>query len=393
MSARNSNKNAWHDLVAPGATTASACANAPGARAVRLDCSATRRAPAARSPAPVANGPEELVLLAPPGLLSDALARSLALLGDGLEVRQSAGKPCESALARARLIVLDVDVAGSDALLADLRACTKAPIVALVPAPDHPTIATIAARGATAWVSKTFSEAQTFEVLRRVLGDDGRDAVARAKGERRPPGGSAQEGGHARPYGLTASELDVLRLLAEGLTNLQIANRRGTTEGTVKVHLDKVYKKLRVQNRAQAILIAKRMPVIDDLQIQRVEQDGFRVEWLLPYTEAQIRKPGDVLFHKGDTGDALYYIQHGRVVLVELGVQLADGSVLGEIGIFSPRHQRTSTAQCEAETRLFRLDAEQARRLYVENPQFAYHVLRLISGRLIADLQRGHTVH
>jgi CRP-like cAMP-binding protein len=185
----------------------------------------------------------------------------------------------------------------------------------------------------------------------------------------------------------------VLRLLAEGLTNLQISNRRGTTEGTVKVHLDKVYKKLKVQNRAQAILLAKRMPMIDDLQIQRVEQDGFRVEWLLPYTEAEVRRPGEVLFHKGDAGDALYYIQHGRVRLVELGVQLADGSVLGEIGIFSPDHQRTCTAQCEAHTRLFRLSAEQARRLYVENPHFAYHVLRLISGRLIADRQRAHTVH
>jgi CRP-like cAMP-binding protein len=67
--------------------------------------------------------------------------------------------------------------------------------------------------------------------------------------------------------------------------------------------------------------------------------------------------------------------------------------MLGEIGIFSPEHQRTSTAQCEAETRLFRLSAEQARRLYIENPQFAYHVLRLISGRLIADRQRAPTLH
>jgi DNA-binding CsgD family transcriptional regulator len=206
--------------------------------------------------------------------------------------------------------------------------------------------------------------------------------------------GQEQQGSAAHPYGLTPSQLDVLRLLAEGLTNLQIANRRGTTEGTVKVHLDKVYRKLGVQNRTQAILLAKRTLAIGDLQIRHLEQDGFRVEWLLPYSETEVRKPGDVLFYKGEPGDALYYIQHGRVVLVELGVQLTEGSVLGEIGIFSPEQQRTSTAKCDAETRLFRLDAEQARRLYVENPQFAYHVLRLISGRLIADQQRhGLTVH
>jgi DNA-binding NarL/FixJ family response regulator len=334
-----------------------------------------------------------LLLIAPPGLLSDALARSLALVSHELEVRQSAGTPDRSVLARSRLIVLDADLAGSDALLAELRARTAAPIVALVTAADQPSIATTVAHDAATWVSKTLSEAHLLDALRRVLGADRQDSNATGTGQRKPRDGRACEEGQARPYGLTASELDVLRLLAEGLTNRQIAGRRRTTEGTVKVHLDKVYRKLQVQNRAQAILIARRVPMINDLQIQRVEQDGFRVEWLLPYTEAQIRKPGDVLFHKGDPGDALYYIQRGRVALVELGVQLADGSVLGEIGIFSPAHQRTSTAQCEAETRLFRLDAEHARRLYVENPQFAYHVLRLISGRLIADRQRSHSVH
>jgi CRP-like cAMP-binding protein len=129
------------------------------------------------------------------------------------------------------------------------------------------------------------------------------------------------------------------------------------------------------------------------MQLQCMDQQGFRIEWFLPYTQAEMRRPGEVLFHKGDAGDALYYIHQGRVALVELGLQLGDGSVLGEIGIFSPEHQRTSTAQCDAETRLFRLSAEQARRLYIENPHFAYHVLRLISGRLIADRDRPQTVH
>jgi DNA-binding NarL/FixJ family response regulator len=331
----------------------------------------------------------QLVLIAPPGLLRDTLARSLTALGHEVTVHQAAGKPSQSTLLRARLIILDMESADSETLLAELPICTEAPIVALVPTTNHRLIATIPALGAAGWIAKTFSEAQMLNALRRVLSDSGPNIITDVVEKAKPFTDLTLARGNERPYDLTASELDALRLLAEGLTNLQIADRRNTTEGTVKVHLDRVYKKLRVQNRAQAILLAKRMPLIGDLQIQRMEQEGFQIEWLLPYTEAKIVGPGEVLFHKGDDGDALYFIERGCVQLLELGVRLTDGSVLGEIGIFAPEHRRTATARCEVDTRLLRVGAEQARRLYVENPHFAYHVLRLICSRLIADRVRA----
>jgi DNA-binding NarL/FixJ family response regulator len=339
----------------------------------------------------------ELALIAPAGLLTDALARSLSLLNAGIQVRRCTLDPADAELAEARLILLDLDIPGGEAVLASVHARTAAPIVVLVPAVDHPTGGTCMSRGAVAWVSKTFSEARTLEVLRKVLDTHAAAPAQAAAGSalsgRKQASGASGRNRSLHPYGLTDGEMDVLRLLAEGLTNLHIAQRRGSTEGTVKIHLDKIYKKLGVQNRTQAILIAERMESLRDMQLQCMDQQGFRIEWFLPYTQAEMRRPGEVLFHKGDAGDALYYIHQGRVALVELGLQLGDGSVLGEIGIFSPEHQRTSTAQCDAETRLFRLSAEQARRLYIENPHFAYHVLRLISGRLIADRDRPQTVH
>jgi DNA-binding NarL/FixJ family response regulator len=401
MSARKPQRNPWGDLIAPVAPraipiTARASARAPDPGTAQAPAGGDGSEPQAESAAdigPIRAEANELVLIAPDGLLSDALTRSLALLDPGMRVIRQTGSRAAEALARARLILLDLDVHGSEALLASLRAETTTPIVALVASPDHPAVEACLAKGAVACVAKTSPEATVLERLARVLAEHATRPAARAQIDQRLRGESQQDRA-ARPYGLTPSELDVLRLLAEGLTNLQIARRRNCTEGTVKVHLDKVYRKLGVENRTQAILVAKRTVAIGDLQIQHLDQDGFRLEWLLPFTETEVRKPGDVLFHKGEPGDALYYIQRGRVVLVELGVQLSDGCVLGEIGIFSPGHQRTSTAKCDAETRLFRLGAEQARRLYIENPQFAYHVLRLISGRLIADQQRhGHTVH
>jgi DNA-binding CsgD family transcriptional regulator len=51
---------------------------------------------------------------------------------------------------------------------------------------------------------------------------------------------------------LTARELDVLRLMAEGKTNGEIARTLVVTEGTVKFHVKNVLRKLQASNRADA---------------------------------------------------------------------------------------------------------------------------------------------
>lgn len=53
--------------------------------------------------------------------------------------------------------------------------------------------------------------------------------------------------------GLTARQLDVLRLVAEGHTNLQIARRLFLSEGTVRRHLENVFDRLNVNSRMAAV--------------------------------------------------------------------------------------------------------------------------------------------
>jgi LuxR family maltose regulon positive regulatory protein len=52
---------------------------------------------------------------------------------------------------------------------------------------------------------------------------------------------------------LTNRELEVLRLLAEGLSNKAIADRLVVAPSTVKQHLKNIFSKLDVHNRTQAV--------------------------------------------------------------------------------------------------------------------------------------------
>ena len=53
-------------------------------------------------------------------------------------------------------------------------------------------------------------------------------------------------------HGLTRKELEVLRLLAEGGSNAELARMLAVTEKTVKFHLSNIYRKLNVANRTEA---------------------------------------------------------------------------------------------------------------------------------------------
>ncbi len=60
---------------------------------------------------------------------------------------------------------------------------------------------------------------------------------------------------HPAPQ-LTDRHWDLLRLLAAGHTNAQIARRLGISEGTVRTHLETIYTRLNVSSRTAAVIRA-----------------------------------------------------------------------------------------------------------------------------------------
>ena len=68
---------------------------------------------------------------------------------------------------------------------------------------------------------------------------------------------------HPKVKVITARQRDILTLLIDGMSNKLIAEALGITVGTVKQHLKSLYKRLNVQNRTQAIRVARIMGLIE----------------------------------------------------------------------------------------------------------------------------------
>lgn len=74
--------------------------------------------------------------------------------------------------------------------------------------------------------------------------------------------------------GLTVTELHIIELLAQGLSNKEIARRRGVSDSTVKTQVQRTGAKLGATRRAEIVAIA--LPMMTALPAQAViDQDGF----------------------------------------------------------------------------------------------------------------------
>ena len=120
--------------------------------------------------------------------------------------------------------------------------------------------------------------------------------------------------------------------------------------------------------------------------IENAKADTPISEWLLPHMTRRPAKAGTTLWHKGDKATEMLYVASGQLNLLDYDESIGPGSLVGEIGLFAPDNRRTRTIVCATDCTLYSLSAEAMAKLYYQNPQLGYHVMRLIVARLMHDI-------
>jgi len=117
-------------------------------------------------------------------------------------------------------------------------------------------------------------------------------------------------------------------------------------------------------------------------EVEAASSSDLNVEWLRPYMRPRDFKPGDYLMRQGEAANEAYYIVAGEAELVEIDKAIGPGTLIGEIGLFTPGNRRTMSVRCKTTVHAATISYEQFKALYFQNPQFGFALLRLIVARL-----------
>jgi CRP/FNR family transcriptional regulator, cyclic AMP receptor protein len=126
-------------------------------------------------------------------------------------------------------------------------------------------------------------------------------------------------------------------------------------------------------------------------QVARAAAGDLNMDWIKPFTSSHAMNVGDLLFRKGDLADRMFFVVSGRCRLMESGIDIAPGAVVGELAMLSPDKTRTQTLQCTKAGKLLEITYGQLRQLYFQNPKFGFYFIELISKRLFENIARLET--
>ncbi|HZE68987.1 MAG TPA: response regulator transcription factor [Pyrinomonadaceae bacterium] len=144
------------------------------------------------------------------------------------------------------------DMSGIDAMMAILCEFPEARIVMLTTFEGDVEIQRALAAGARGYLLKSMPPSELLDVIRQV----------HAGKKRIPPEVASQLAEHMGDELLTQREIEVLRAVADGNRNRDIAEKLFISEETVKVHIKHIMEKLHASDRTDAVAIGVRRGII-----------------------------------------------------------------------------------------------------------------------------------
>jgi DNA-binding NarL/FixJ family response regulator len=216
--------------------------------------------------------PVRVVLADDQRLVRESLGTLLGLL-DGIELVASAADG-EEALAlaerhRPQVVLMDLRMPRLDGIEATQQLRERDPdvrVIALTTYADDESVLGALRAGARGYLTKdASSEDIRTAILTVAAGDAALDpavqhhvVAALARDDRETGGDRSKIAAAELPDGLTPREAEVLALIAEGLTNAEIAERLLVSQTTVKSHINHLFAKAGLRDRAQAVNYAYR---------------------------------------------------------------------------------------------------------------------------------------
>jgi DNA-binding NarL/FixJ family response regulator len=209
-------------------------------------------------------------------IIRDGLVTVLSLLPDVEIVGEAADGEQAVRLAlesRPDVVLMDLRMPVLDGVAATERIVREAPgvaILVLTTFADDDSILGALRAGAKGYLTKDAGRAEVAAAIRAVARGQSTFAPAvgallvstltgGASAPATAPGGgvTAADAVLTRFPSLTAREADVLALIADGLSNGEIASRLFVSVATVKTHINAIFAKLAVRDRAQAIALVR----------------------------------------------------------------------------------------------------------------------------------------
>ena len=196
----------------------------------------------------------------------------MILTADGIEVVAEATNGTEAVDAvrqhRPDVVLMDIRMPGMDGLTATrqiLSGAAEAPRVIMLTTfdLDHYVYAALTA-GASGFLLKDVTPEQLVGAVRLVRTGDAllAPAITRRLVQRFAHNDAEAPPLHRDLATLTPRELEVLGLLAHGLSNAELAARLHLSEATVKTHVARILAKLGLRDRVQAVVVAYRTGLV-----------------------------------------------------------------------------------------------------------------------------------
>lgn len=123
-------------------------------------------------------------------------------------------------------------------------------------------------------------------------------------------------------------------------------------------------------------------------KVKTASQGDLSMDWLKPFMTKRNYREGDVLFHKGDVANEMFFVVTGKFRVTEIKVDLTAGHIVGEMGLLVPDNKRTQSLECVESGEVLTITYEKVLELYFQNPDFGFYFLRLTSERMLQNIAR-----